>query len=320
MIEQEETSERCEQRYIRRGRDLLDSAHEKLRLGMARLGMDEMVLGLRRLRNEDGECWRRFIEEHCRRHPITALLGEDPLTQRSLTKPRGYPGDPEMLDFIFGSGSLPPGTSDLGASIFSYTTDGPAPRSVRARAGMIAHIIDDLSLQRPIRVLAVMAGHLWEAGLSEGVRQGRVEKYVAFDQDARTLASIDAAGYGSAVTTYQGTLRSLFRGKSVFRNFDLVYSGLTDNLPDATASRFIGALFDAVAPGGRLIVSNFCPELVDAGYMEAFMDWSLIYRTEEELAALTSELPADRIASSASYRDPYGNIAFLDLERVEIGR
>ncbi|MEP7219671.1 MAG: class I SAM-dependent methyltransferase, partial [Bacteroidota bacterium] len=213
--------------------------------------------------------------------------------------------------------TLPSLTTQLGASIFSYTTDGPAPRSVRARAAMMARMIDHMASERPLRVLAVMSGHLWEARLSRAACSGGVEKYLAFDQDARTLAAIDTLEQLPGITTYQGNLRSLFRGKSVFRNFDLLYSPLCDNLTDATASRFISTLFNAVAPGGRLVISNFAPELVDAGYMEAFMEWNLIYRNESDLAGLAAGLPEDRVAASKTYRDPHGNIAFLELTRGE---
>jgi hypothetical protein len=301
--------------YTARGLELLDSAYERFNRGLAALGMDELVLGLRGLRDEAPEEWPRFIEEGCRRHPITGLLREDPLTARSLAKPCGYPGDAGMLDFIFAPDRIPSGTSELGRSIFGYTANGPAPRSVRARAAMIAATIDRLAHHRPLRVLSVMGGHLWEARLSHAARDGGVEKYLAFDQDARTLAGIDALALGPGVTTYQGTLRSLVRGRSVFRNFDLIYSGLCDNLPDATASRFIGTLFDALSPAGRLIITNFAPDLVDAGYMEAFMEWRLIYRAEQALAALAGHLPDAAVARRATYRDPHGNIIFLELER-----
>jgi extracellular factor (EF) 3-hydroxypalmitic acid methyl ester biosynthesis protein len=301
--------------YLERGSELLDSALEKFTQGMAALGMEELVLGLRQLRDEDGAHWSRFVEERCRTHPIARLLCEDPLTDRSLRKPYGYPGDPRMLDYIFAPDTVPAGTSPLGGMIFGYTTNGPAPRSVRARAALIARAIDTLAERKPIRVLSVMGGHLWEARLSRAARDGGVEKYLAFDQDARTLAAVDAMAHGPGVTTYQGTLRSLVRGRSVFRNFDLVYSGLCDNLPDTMASRFIGTLFDALAPGGRLLVSNFASDLVDAGYMEAFMGWRLFYRSEEEMAALSAHLPGERIARRTTYRDPHGNIVFLEIVR-----
>ncbi|MDB5036064.1 MAG: methyltransferase type 12 [Chlorobi bacterium] len=301
--------------YVDRGVELLDSALGRFREGMVTLGMDEIVMGLRRLRDENMDQWRRFISDRCRAHPIAEMLRQDPFTHRSAWKPRGYAGDAEMLDFIFSPETIPALTTPLGASIFSYTTDGPAPRSVRARAAMMARTIDRMAAERPLRVLAVMSGHLWEARLSKATRSGGVEKYLAFDQDARTLAAIDTLEHLPGITTYQGNLRSLFRGRSVFRNFDLLYSPLCDNLTDTTASRFISTLFDAVAPGGRLIISNFAPELVDAGYMEAFMEWNLIYRDETGLAKLAAGLPGERVAACETYRDPHGNIAFLELTR-----
>ena len=69
---------------------------------------------------------------------VGALLQEDPFTRRSIEKPRGYTGDPEMLEFIFSPHLRSASLDEMARSIFHYTTDGPAPRSVRARAAMTA--------------------------------------------------------------------------------------------------------------------------------------------------------------------------------------
>jgi hypothetical protein len=302
--------------YLHRGALLLDSAMERLRRGSVALAMDEIVLGSRQLRDEDESLWKSFVTEQCRLHPIATLLQEDPFTRRSLEKPRGYTGDPEMFEFIFSPHLRASTLSDTAREIFHYTTDGPAPRSVRARAAMTARMVDELAAEKPLRVLAIMAGHLWEAGMSRATMSGRVEKYVAFDGDPRALATIDAAGYGPGLTTYQGSIRSIVRGRSVFRNFDFVYSGLCDNLSDPMADHFIAGLVEALAPGGRLLLSNFAPDLVDIGYMEAFMDWNLYYRDEARLLALVESAAAGHLESTRTYRDPHGNLVFVEGVRA----
>ena len=298
--------------YMRRGTLLLDSAMETLRRGSVAIGMDEIVLGSKQLRDEDETLWRTFVAEQCRAHPIASLLQEDPFTRRSLEKPRGYTGDPEMFEFIFSPHRRAATLDEMAREIFHYTTDGPAPRSVRARAAMTARLVDTLAEKKPLRALGIMSGHLWEAGMSSATRSGRVEKYVAFDGDPRALATIDAAGYGPGLTTYQGSIRSIIRGRSVFRNFDFVYSGLCDNLSDPMADHFIAGLVEALAPGGTLLLSNFAPSLVDIGYMEAFMDWNLNYRDEAQLLDLVESAAAGRLESMRTYRDPHGNIVFVE--------
>ena len=86
-------------------------------------------------------------------------------------------------------------------------------------------------------------------------------------------------------------------------------------VPDAAARTFTGALFDSVAPGGTLLIGNLAPELIDIGYMEAFMDWHLVYRNESQLLALVDTLDGSLVAAARSYRDPHGNIVMLEVER-----
>lgn len=307
-------SSTSQEEYMTRGQRLLDSAYDRLTGGSVTIGMDEIVIGTRKLRDEDPALWTTFVTEYCRPHPVALLLREDPFTRRSFEKPCGYCGDAEMLEYIFSPRSRSRSLSETAEGIFNYTTDGPAPRSVRARTAMTAQLMDSLAGSRPLRVLAVMSGHLWEAGMSAAMRNGEIEKYVAFDGDPRTLARIDAADYGPAITTYQGSIRSLLRGKSVFRNFDFIYSPLCDNLSDPIADHFIAGLVDALAPGGTLLLSNFAPDLIDIGYMEAFMDWNLVYRDEADLFDLVTTATGNRLAQHSTYRDPHGNIVFVEAK------
>ena len=62
-----------------------------------------------------------------------------------------------------------------------------------------------------------------------------------------------------------------------------------------------------------MLVANFAPTLPEVGYMETFMDWKLIYRTAEEMALLSGEIPGDEWKSSRLFWDEPENIIFLDL-------
>ena len=99
--------------------------------------------------------------------------------------------------------------------------------------------------------------------------------------------------------------------------FDLVYSaGLYDYLNDETARTVTAAMFRSLRPGGRLLVANFAPELRDIGYMEAIMDWRLIYRDEAALATLASGIPSACIAAQSITRDRLGNVVYMTVDRV----
>jgi extracellular factor (EF) 3-hydroxypalmitic acid methyl ester biosynthesis protein len=62
------------------------------------------------------------------------------------------------------------------------------------------------------------------------------------------------------------------------------------------------------------VVGNFaqCPE---AGYLEACMDWWLVYRNEDQMQTLVSEIPSAEIASQDMFRDSEQNVIYLVLTR-----
>ena len=57
------------------------------------------------------------------------------------------------------------------------------------------------------------------------------------------------------------------------------------------------------------------PEIQDRAFMEAFMDWWLIYRDERQMLELASALPNDEVASQRTFVEHEENIAFLEVVR-----
>jgi hypothetical protein len=68
-------------------------------------------------------------------------------------------------------------------------------------------------------------------------------------------------------------------------------------------------------PGGKVVVANFLPSVRDIGYMEAFMDWHLIYRTRQEMIDLIEELPQSKIKNVQLFAEENQNIIFVMVTR-----
>jgi len=68
-------------------------------------------------------------------------------------------------------------------------------------------------------------------------------------------------------------------------------------------------------PGGQLVVANFMPGIRDVGYMEAFMDWRLIYRTRHDMTDLTMEIEEPEIRDLSLFTEESRNIIFLRLTK-----
>ncbi|KZZ10470.1 hypothetical protein A3749_11035 [Oleiphilus sp. HI0078] len=78
----------------------------------------------------------------------------------------------------------------------------------------------------------------------------------------------------------------------------MVYSaGLYDYLPGPIAKSLTKILTKALKPSGQLIIGNFHPSSSTRAICEFSVDWRLIYRTEEEVVELGSELEGFEIES-----------------------
>jgi len=297
---------------------LFDDVYVRLSKDQVMQGMQELFNGLRQLRRGAASAdWLDFARKAWTAHPVKQLLHQDPFTRRAFEKPRGYAGDAELLDYIYGLRSLPTETSRLGAAIFEYMFQVPACRAVRARRDILAARVDRLAeqLDNP-RILAIACGHLREAQQSAAVREGRVGDYVGLDQDVQSLAVVQSEQSAHGVRAAHGSVKSILKGESVFADFDFVYStGLYDYLPQPVAIELTTRLFGFLNPGGRLLVANFLPDVPDVGYMETFMGWPLIYRNRAELIDVASGLPKSEVASVGDFCDPHDNVVFLEVEK-----
>jgi extracellular factor (EF) 3-hydroxypalmitic acid methyl ester biosynthesis protein len=276
--------------------------------------LNEMVYRAWLLREElPAPMWKETAAEF-QSQTLHRRLLECPLHDRAYSKPRGYAGDAPMLDYIYRLTPAPAGTSEFGRRVLAWALDCGSSCSVRARRDELALVIDETAdrVRRP-RILSLACGHLREAMRSESVRAGKAGELIAFDQDAESLEVI-ARGRYQGVTPMRGSVRGLLAGDVVFEDLDLIYSaGLYDYLPDPAATRLNQLLFSMLRPGGKLLVANLAPNLIDAAYMEMCMDWWLIYRDERGCENFLSAIEPRH--PRRFYRDPFGNVVFAEVTK-----
>ncbi len=260
------------------------------------------------------------MDEQLRQQPVYRMALQDPFVWRANAKPRGYAGDAVMLDYIYQHPSrladldmVPPMTR----AAMQFTTNADAPRAVRNRAALLAAEIDALARRkaRP-SVFSMACGHLREARMSQAVQAGALGRFLAVDQDPQSLAVVSEDVGRLGVEVQEGSVKTVTaRGKTLGK-FDFVYAaGLYDYLHARVAERLLQELFNRLEPGGKVWVANFKPGIEDRAYMEAFMDWWLIYRDEAEMMSLADALPAAEIASKRVFTEHEDNIVFLEVVR-----
>ncbi|ULA63383.1 MAG: Class I SAM-dependent methyltransferase [Nitrospira sp.] len=301
---------------------LLDETADQLRCSSPDVprAVGTLALALQSLREQQSpEVWRSAIES-CRAHSLCALVHQDPLTERAFRQPRGYQGDAELLDMIYErswNGIVTSPVSQLGERVFSYTVERCAPAAVRSRCGLLASEIDRTCDRiSGAHILSVACGHLRELHQCSSLQSKRIGRFVGLDQDPLSIEVVNQHFSNFRVETLTGSIKLLFGGDLGRQRFDYIYSaGLFDYLGDALAKRLIERMFRMLRPGGRLLVANFRTGIQDAGYMETFMDWSLIYRDEADMRRLCVDISEEVMCTKRVFCDEACSLVFPQLDR-----
>ena len=285
------------------------------------LGVNETLQSLKSELAEGD--WQNVVLPTARMHPFARHVTECPLTKHSLTRPRGYPGDAGLLDLIYrhvDAQGIVEASSVVGRDVFAFTNNVSVCEAVRQRRQILAKRIDQIAAARPgAEVLAVACGHLREAEISAALRDGHIGRFVATDQDLDSLAVVERYRdrISSALVAKRLSVRDFISGKHDLGTFDFVYAaGLYDYLDDRIAMRLTRKLFGLLKPGGKLLVANFLTGCMEVPYMEAFMDWHLLYRSEEQIKAFASEISEVDLAGNIYYQDAQNCIGYMELERA----
>ncbi|NQT17077.1 MAG: class I SAM-dependent methyltransferase [Planctomycetes bacterium] len=236
-----------------------------------------------------------------------SLLDAGVLQHCARFKPRGYAGDFEMLARICRHYRC---EDPLGSAFDRFFQHQAAPEAVRSRTEQIAAALVSDCLARDVadyHVVSVGAGPGLDVRaalttLPESRRSGVRVTLVDLDPEALDFArrEIEPLLPASALTC---TRTNLFRipqapDRAVeAQSVDfLICSGMFDYLEDEPAGAMLKTFWEWLTPGGMLLVGNFAPHNPTRAYMEWIGNWYLLYRTRDELAALSTRagIPGDQ--------------------------
>lgn len=300
-------------------KNFLDDAYTLLHNNDVHNGMEMVIRGLKARRDANtAEDWQNFVSLEALAHPIKDLVHLCPFTNHSFFKPRGYAGDAGLIDYIYGEGSAKQLQLDcLASAIAQYTLNSPAARAVRYRRELLARRIDEVAAnEKNPFMLSIAAGHLREIEFSQAALNGQLGRLHALDQDKDSVDLIQREYGRYNVSALVGSVRQLLNGKIKFNRLSLVYAaGLFDYLVDKVAQKLVETMFSFLKPGGRMLVANFLPNVPDVGYMESYMDWSLIFRNREDILKLFETLPQNQVDNLVVSFDPDENIVFVEAIR-----
>ena len=238
---------------------------------------------------------QRFLQEY---------FVEAPCMYRALHKPLGYPGDYEVMKYMYENQFAGPTLFAKAVSLAILTTR--AGDSVRFRKNLLRDRLSAALDQRtpdgrPLRFLSVAAGPAQE--VFELLKQRKAiaspVEIVLFDQDEDALSyayqrisPIVNSRWSKVVTvTYlHDSIKRLLRDPALFARyggFDVIFcAGLFDYLEIPMAVSLTRSLYSHLASQGELYIGNMVPTSPNRWFMELNLDWNLKYKTHEDLLAM----------------------------------
>jgi hypothetical protein len=214
--------------------------------------------------------------------------------QRAKTKPRGYPGDYELLTAIYDRKAKARG---LGGYLDLYFLNTTLARAVRARllAAKI-FLIQEVGRRRgDVSILNVACGPCRE--LADGLLHPldcRVQ-LTCVDADQQALEYVQANIVSGGVDLPQtdcacyNALRMSAAGSNIrkFGRCDIIYSvGLFDYIPDRFLVPMLAGLRDSLNRDGVLYVAFKDANRYDKTEYQWHVDWHFFQRTEDDCREL----------------------------------
>jgi SAM-dependent methyltransferase len=232
---------------------------------------------------------------------LDRFLMQAPWMHRARTKPFGYPGDYEVMRFVYERDFE--GQTLFAKAVGYAFLQTKAALAVKYRKDLIKRQLRLLleahgRSERPLRVLSIAAGPAQELVelMAELPELPAPLEFVLFDQDKGALSYayrrlkpvVEARFNGRVKVQYlHESIKRLLRDADLFAGFgqfDAIYScGLFDYLQTGTSVVLTRNLFARLAPAGVLYAGNMAPENPSRWFMEAHLEWYLIHRTRAEM-------------------------------------
>lgn len=297
---------------------LLEGVMDMLQSGEISLGMYELgrILYDSYAATSSKE-WEGLVRSVYLQHPIMDLLMQDPVTARSFTRPRGYAGDAALLDMIYFPEQVDlKGVRPLGKKFFEHNSKATIQHALRNRNMMVTRLIDEVADNvTNARVLSVACGHCREADHSEALQNKTLGSFVGLDQDPASLQVVDRDYEHLGLDTRHLNIVDIVKKRTQLGKFDLIYSaGLYDYLSKHMARRLTSRLYDMLTPGGKLVLFNIVTDYEEIGYVESYLNWSMIGRNKSDMLELVGELHAGEMATIKIGEDDKNDTYYYFLE------
>ena len=214
--------------------------------------------------------------------------------ERCFAQPRGYAGDFQTIDMLYGN--KPAGTGRTGPVVDSCVLNLAVAKAIRnRRRALAAEILKSYAAtSKEFHVACLACGPASEIFdvFEKAADKDRLQ-VSCIDTDREALSHVAARAkaqkLGNQLQTHHGNLIYFATGRQELdlAPQDLIYSlNLTDYFSDEMAVTLINWIYDELRPGGHAILGNFHPRNPSRGLMDHVLDWRLTHRDEAAMNQL----------------------------------
>jgi hypothetical protein len=260
---------------------------------------------------------------------VTPEFMDAPNWRRSYEKPLGYPGDYAIMNYFY-SGAAE-GDGLFAKMVHRLGNEHPTPNSIPLRMRVLLETIErtasTMNGGREVRITSLGCGPAREvAEYLKTHQNGHRVAFTLIDQDEQALSHAYSQIY-PLMCEFQDRVRAnclhlsfsqLIRDPAVLeeaKDQDLIYSsGLFDYLPQEACKFLISNLYQRLVSGGLLTICNVLAPTRVFWSPEFILDWSMIYRTKEEMLDMASGAPGAEVDVGT---DSSGHIYVLNLRKPQ---
>lgn len=229
--------------------------------------------------------------------------------RRCYEKPLGYPGDYQIMNYVYEWQRVGDTPYEKLLHRIGIETGACVGTRLRMTQKVLRERIAEQPGDKPINIANLGCGSAYE--IYDYLKIDHLPRPVnvtLIDQDQGALSHAYEHAYREVVRhagraklqCLQASFAQLLKAGALFKTLppqDVIYSlGLFDYLSHRRARALAHDLYAQVAPGGKLIIANVKQGRETCQWpLEFVTDWSLIYRTEDDMRAMYEGLDIQNI-------------------------
>lgn len=220
------------------------------------------------------------------------LYNESGIINHAVSKPRGYPGDFEIMENVYDCSPHYKTVSELGLALDRWALSLNLPRAVRARKNGLLFLINDLvsnSGRNEFSILSIGSGSARE------LRELPVDvlektKITLIDRDADALVFAKEELFKKSSKVKIDLIAGDFHRFSSECKYDLIYSfGVFDYLSDKVIKNCFKQFTPYLIESGKLVYSIKNSAQYNDWFYDLFTHWRFVARSIEDGAKLLAE-------------------------------